>query len=125
MLALGLWACGDTGTSDGRSGEGGSGGASGIAGSGGAGGRAEARLASQVCDEICGWPDECFTALGVPVQGDCVQTCEAQAGLVGIACISAINSTIECLGTCDVESLTVEQQLACQDEAQAISAACD
>ena len=59
------------------------------------------------------------------LEGDCVQTCEAQSGLVGIACISAINSTIECLGTCDVESLTVEQQLACQDEAQAISAACD
>ena len=87
--------------------------------------RARALTESQVCDEICGWPDECFTALGVPVQGDCVQTCEAQAGLVGIACISAINSTIECLGTCDVESLTVEQQLACQDEAEAISAACD
>ena len=94
-------------------------------GCGDLGSRAEARLASQVCDEICGWPDECFTQLGAPVEGDCVQTCEAQSGLVGIACISAINSTIECLGTCDVESLTVEQQLACQDEAEAISAACD
>ena len=94
-------------------------------GCGDLGSRAEARLASQVCDEICGWPDECFTQLGAPVEGNCVQTCEAQAGLVGIACISAINSTIECLGTCDVESLTVEQQLACQDQAEAISAACD
>jgi len=94
-------------------------------GCGDLGSRAEARLASQVCDEICGWPDECFTALGVPLQGgDCVQTCEAQAEDVGIACMSAIASTVECLGTCDVESLTLEQQLACQGEAEAISAAC-
>jgi hypothetical protein len=95
-------------------------------GCGDLGSRAEARLASQVCDEICGWPDECFTALGVPLQGgDCVQTCEAQAEDVGIACMSAIASTVECLGTCDVESLTLEQQLACQGEAEAISAACE
>jgi len=95
-------------------------------GAGGAGGAGGGRTAAEVCDEMCGWPDECFTQLGVPVQGaDCVQTCNAQAELVGIACISAINSTISCLGTCDVESLTVEQQLACQDEAEAISAACD
>jgi hypothetical protein len=78
------------------------------------------------CGELCGWPDECFAQLGAPLEGaDCVQTCEAQAELVGIACISAISSTIECLGTCDVESLTVEQQLACADEAEAISAACE
>ena len=96
-----------------------------LCGCGDVGSRAEARLASQVCDEICGWPDECFTALGVPLQGgDCVQTCEAQAEDVGIACMSAIASTVECLGTCDVESLTLEQQLACQGEAEAISAAC-
>ena len=126
MLALGLWACGDTGTSDGRSGEGGSGGASGIAGSGGAGGRAEARTSSQVCDELCGWPDECFAQLGAPLEGaDCVQTCEAQVELVGIECVRAISSTISCLGTCDVESLTLEQQIACADEAEAISAACE
>jgi hypothetical protein len=95
-------------------------------GCGDLGSRAEARIASQVCDELCGWPDECFAQLGAPLEGaDCVQTCEAQAELVGIACISAISSTIECLGTCDVESLTVEQQLACADEAEAISAACE
>jgi hypothetical protein len=95
-------------------------------GCGDLGSRAEARLASQVCDEICGWPDECFTALGVPLQGgDCVQTCEAQAEDVGIECMSAIASTVECLGTCDVESLTLEQQFACQGEAEAISAACE
>jgi hypothetical protein len=45
--------------------------------------------------------------------------------VVGIACVSAIASTVECLGTCDVESLTVDQQLACRDEAEAISSACE
>ena len=95
-------------------------------GAGGAGGTAGSRTAAQVCDEMCGWPDECFTQLGVPVQGaDCVQTCNAQAELVGIACISAISSTISCLGTCDLDLLTDEQLLACQDEALGISAACD
>ena len=74
---------------------------------------------------MCGWPDECFVQLGVPVQGaECMQSCEAQADLVGVDCISAISDTIACLGTCDVESLTQEQALACQDEAQAISDAC-
>ncbi|MFZ1865626.1 MAG: hypothetical protein WAU39_15490 [Polyangiales bacterium] len=84
-----------------------------------------ARSVAQVCDEMCGWPDECFVQLGVPVQGaECVQSCEAQADLVGVDCISAISDTIACLGTCDVESVTQEQALACQDEAQAISDAC-
>jgi hypothetical protein len=97
-----------------------------LSGCGDLGSRAEARIASQVCDEICGWPDECFTQLGVPMQGgDCVQACEAQVEVVGIACVSAIASTVECLGTCDVESLTVDQQLACRDEAEAISSACE
>ena len=94
-------------------------------GCGDLGSRAEARSASQVCDELCGWPDECFTQLGVSLEGaDCVQTCEAQVEVVGVACVSAISSTISCLGTCDVESLTLEQQIACADEAEAISAAC-
>ena len=94
-------------------------------GCGDLGSRAEARIASQVCDELCGWPDECFTQLGVSLEGaDCVQTCEAQVEVVGVACVSAISSTISCLGTCDVESLTLEQQIACADEAEAISAAC-
>jgi len=95
-------------------------------GCGDLGSRAEARIASQVCDELCGWPDECFVQLGAPLDGaDCVQTCEAQAELVGIECVRAISSTISCLGTCDVESLTLEQQIACADEAEAISAACE
>jgi hypothetical protein len=86
----------------------------------------EARLASQVCDEMCGWPDECFVQLGVPLQGsECVQTCEAQVEIVGIACVSAISSTIACLGTCDVESLSQDELIACQDEALAIESACE
>ena len=75
---------------------------------------------------MCGWPDECFTQLGVSLDGaDCVQTCEAQVGVYGIDCVSAISSTIACLGTCDLESLTQEQALACQDEALAIESACN
>jgi hypothetical protein len=112
-VAVALAACGESSGHD-----------SGTGGAGGAG-TANARIASQVCDELCGWPDECFTQLGAPLEGaDCVQTCEAQVGLVGVACVSAISSTISCLGTCDVESLTLEQQIACADEAEAISAAC-
>jgi len=89
-------------------------------------GSSRARTAGQVCDEMCGWPDECFTQLGVPVQGaDCVQACEAQVEVVGIECVSAISHTIACLGTCDVESLSQAQLVACQDEALAIESACD
>jgi hypothetical protein len=89
-------------------------------------GSSRARTAAQVCDEMCGWPDECFAQLGVPVQGaDCVQACEAQVEVVGFECVSAISNTIACLGTCDVESLSQSQLLACQDAALAIEAACD
>ena len=83
------------------------------------------RTAAQACDEICGWPDECFASLGVPVQADCVQSCEASVEVVGRDCMSAILTTIDCLGTCDVQSITNEQALACQEQAQAISAACE
>lgn len=97
-----------------------------LCGCGDLGSRAEARLASQVCDEMCGWPDECFAQLGVPLQGaDCVQTCEAQVEIVGIGCVSAISSTIACLGTCDVQSLTQAELLACQDDALQIESACE
>ncbi|MBW2159734.1 MAG: hypothetical protein JRH14_07170 [Deltaproteobacteria bacterium] len=99
-------------------------------GCGDLGSRAEARAASQVCDELCGWPDECFSQLGAPLEGaDCVQTCEAQAEVVGVACVSAISSTISCLGTCDVASLTEAEAAAaaakCQGQAEAIAAACE
>jgi hypothetical protein len=81
---------------------------------------------AQVCDEMCGWPDECFVQLGVPVQGaECVQSCEAQAEIVGLDCIAAISNTIDCLGTCDVQSITQEQALKCQGQAQAISDTCE
>ena len=86
---------------------------------------AGARTAGQVCDEICGWPDACFVQLGVPVQGaECVQSCEAQADLVGLGCLRAISDTVDCLGTCDFESLTDQQILNCQSVALAIDAAC-
>jgi len=113
VVAVALTACGESSGDDSKT--------------GGAGEpRGAGTVVAQVCDEICGWPDECFTQLGVPLQGgDCFQTCEAQVEVAGIACVSAIASTVECLGTCDVESLTVEQQLACQGEAQAISDACE
>jgi len=93
---------------------------------GDSGSASQARTAAQVCDEMCGWPDECFTQLGVPVQGaDCVQACEAQVEVVGIACVNAISKTIDCLGTCDVQSLTDEQLIACQSAALAITDHCE
>jgi len=85
----------------------------------------EARTAAQVCDDICGWPDECFVQLGVPVQGsDCVPSCESQVDAVGLDCLRAISDTVACLGTCDVQSVTQQQALACQDQANAIQSAC-
>jgi len=97
-----------------------------LGGCGDSGTSSQARTAAEVCDEMCGWPDECFTQLGVPIQGaECVQACEAQVEFVGIDCVRSISDTIACLGTCDVESLSESQALACQDEALAIEAACD
>ena len=85
-----------------------------------------ARSAGQVCDEICGWPDACFVQLGVPVQGaECVQSCAMQADLVGLDCLRAISDTVNCLGTCDLESLTDQQLLNCQSVALAIDSACE
>jgi hypothetical protein len=87
---------------------------------------AQARSAAQVCDEICGWPDECFVQLGVPIQGaDCVPNCQSQAELVGLACLSAISDTVACLGTCELESITEQQALACQSVALGIESACE
>ncbi|MGD8608470.1 MAG: hypothetical protein PVH21_14330 [Myxococcales bacterium] len=84
------------------------------------------RTLSQVCDDMCGWPDACFVELGVPAPGsECMQSCEAQAEIVGVDCIGAISDTIACLGTCNLDSITQEQALACQEEAQAISNACE
>ncbi len=86
----------------------------------------EARTAAQVCDQICGWPDQCFVQLDVPIQGvECVQNCEAQADLVGVACLRALSETVACLGTCDLASLTEQQALACQSFALEIQAACE
>ncbi len=88
--------------------------------------RAQARSAAQICDEICGWPDECFIELGVPVQGaDCVTDCQTQAGLVGLACLTAISDTVACLGTCEFQSLSEQELLACQSVAFEIQDTCD
>jgi hypothetical protein len=54
-----------------------------------------------------------------------MQSCEAQVGLVGLDCLTTILDTVACLGTCDFQSLTEEQILDCQDEAQAIQSACE
>jgi hypothetical protein len=85
-----------------------------------------ARTAGALCDEVCGWPDMCFEQFGAPIQGDeCVQACVQQVDVVGVACLAAIADTVSCLGTCDLESLTQEQLLDCQDKAEAIAASCD
>lgn len=97
-----------------------------LCGCGGADAATQARSAAQVCDEICDWPDECFIQLGVPVQGaDCAADCQTQAGLVGLACLTAISDTVACLGTCDFQSLSEEELLACQNVAFEIQTACE
>ena len=84
------------------------------------------RSGGSLCDEVCGWPDQCFAELGAPLGGaDCIEACEASVDQVGAACLEAIADTVACLGTCDVESITQEQALACQDEAERISSSCD
>jgi len=101
LCAMGLYACGDAGEPG-------------------------VPRAVQACNDICNLPDQCFEELGVPVQGsDCVSSCEAQIDVVGVDCIVAITDTIDCLGTCDVDALTQEELLACQDAALAIGPACD
>ncbi len=83
--------------------------------------------ASQACDDLCSVPDECFAALGVPEPGNrgCRAECLAGAKSVGVSCINAIVDTIHCLPSCDPASLTDEDRLACQDEAQLISTQCN
>jgi len=102
MALLLLGGCGDSGTGSSRA------------------------TAGELCDEVCGWPDACFVELGVPLQDtECVQSCEASVEVVGLPCLQAINNTVGCLGTCEFDALTDQQILACQGEAEAISAACD
>lgn len=95
-------------------------------GCGDSGNNGTARTVGGLCDEVCGWPDECFAALGASLQGaECMQSCEASVEVVGVDCLGAIVDTIACIGTCDVESVSPEQAAACQGEAQAISDACE
>jgi len=83
-------------------------------------------LSGSSVDEVCGWPDMCFAELGAEIQGDqCVDACVQQVDVVGVDCLRAIANVVSCLGTCDFESLSNDQILACQDEAEAISAACE
>ena len=97
-----------------------------VIGCGDSGRDGTARTAGGLCDEVCGWPDQCFVALGVPLQGsECMQNCEVSVDAVGVACLGAIVDTVDCLGTCDIESITEQQALACQGQAEAIAAACE
>ena len=84
------------------------------------------RSAQQACDELCGWPTECYAQLGVSAPDmNCVAACEEQADAVGVACLSAIVDTFNCLGTCNFEELSEDQVRACQGNAEAIADACD
>jgi hypothetical protein len=97
-----------------------------LASCGDSGDNGTARTGGSLCDEMCGWPDECFVALGVPLQGsECMQSCEASVEVVGVDCLGAIVDTIACIGTCDVESITEEQALACQSEAERVVSSCE
>ncbi len=89
-------------------------------------GMSGAARSGALCDEVCGWPDACFEALGAPLGGaDCIAACEASVEEVGAACLGAIADTVNCLGTCDVESITEAEALACQSQAERISSSCD
>ena len=55
----------------------------------------------------------------------CVAECVAASKSIGVGRINAIADTITCLPSCELESLTDEQLLACQDEAALIDAQCD
>ncbi|MEM7435653.1 MAG: hypothetical protein AAF436_10915 [Myxococcota bacterium] len=84
------------------------------------------RSASGVCAELCSFPSECYVELGVPVPDDnCAEVCEAQIDVVGLACLRSILVTFECVGTCNIEEASEARLQACQDEALAISSACE
>lgn len=96
------------------------------AGCGDSGGSGTARTAGGLCDEVCGWPDQCFAELGAPLNdGDCMAECEASVEVVGVACLGAIADVVSCLGTCDFESIGPAEAEACADQARAISDVCE
>jgi hypothetical protein len=85
-----------------------------------------ARTAAELCDQVCGWPDDCFSEFGVPVQdAECIQACEASVEAVGMACLQAIHNTIECVGTCNPDAITDDDIARCQSAARAIESSCD
>ena len=84
------------------------------------------RTSGELCDQVCGWPDQCFTELGVPVSdATCVSDCMQSVEVVGFACLQAIASTVDCLGTCDFNALTDADIQRCQGVAQSVSNACE
>lgn len=97
-----------------------------LAACGDAGDAGSPRTAGELCDEVCGWPDQCFAELGVPLQdSECLSACEQSVDAVGFACLQAIAGTVSCLGTCDFNALTEADINRCQGEAEAISTNCD
>ena len=100
-LALLLWSCGDS--SSGPS----------------------ARTVRQACDEFCAWPEACFAELGLLLEvDDCVPQCEASIDSVGVDCLFAVADMLECLGTCEIDTLSDRELASCQSVAMAASSAC-
>ena len=82
--------------------------------------------ASDACSEVCSLPDSCFAEFDLPNPGDdCLDACRSAIDEVGVGCVLSIVDAIDCLGTCDVDSLTSEDFLECQDQLEGIVPACD
>lgn len=97
-----------------------------LAGCGDSGDGGAARTAPELCDEVCGWPDQCFVELGVPIEDStCVSDCMQSVEFFGVACLEAIADTVSCLGTCDPMSITQEDAERCQSTALGIETACE
>ena len=87
----------------------------------------QARTAEQVCDEVCGWLEECLVEPGSPPleRAECVQSCEAEAEMVGLDCLQAVSDTFACLRTCDLDSVTNQQILDCEDAFLSVDSVCE
>ncbi|MEM8609455.1 MAG: hypothetical protein AAGF92_20305 [Myxococcota bacterium] len=82
--------------------------------------------AADTCREACDLPDQCFQQFGIPSFGDdCQSTCGSVIDDIGVGCVDAILSGIDCLGTCDFSSATDAELAACADEGRAVASACD
>ena len=97
-----------------------------LAGCGDSDSSGAARTSAEVCDEVCGWPDQCFVELGVPLaDATCVSDCMQSVEVVGLACLQAIAGTVSCLGTCDFNALTDADIQRCQGVAQSVVDTCE